>query len=273
MDGTKTLAQSFVESQNNFDYFLESNQGLSHARNRGWRESKGTYVAYIDDDCKLPENFLSNGIKIIDEVDPDVFGGPYFAFYNNQKPDWYKDAYGSHKAYNEARYIDETPEVLHGGNFFIRRALLESSDGFDTNLGMKGNKLAYGEETDLIRRIIQKFPKSKFYYDPALYLYHLVRSEKMQWLSIINSNFSTGKYNYYVFGAGLSRIVRIAKSCALFILVLLALPKTLIGLIFRSRKKYPFYQQYIYESSMIYIKYLGWIYEHITGSEYKQKLD
>ena len=82
-DSTKEFVQKFTvqNSKYNIRYILEPNQGLSHARNRGWKEAKGEYVAYTDDDCKIPPEWLTVAKNTIEKYSPDVFGGPYFAFY------------------------------------------------------------------------------------------------------------------------------------------------------------------------------------------------
>ena len=50
-DGTQEVAESFAEMSKNLRVVLERRQGLSHARNRGWMEAQGKFVAYIDDDA------------------------------------------------------------------------------------------------------------------------------------------------------------------------------------------------------------------------------
>ena len=51
-DNTREVTEDFCSRYPNLRYCLEEEQGLSHARNRGWRESRGVYVAYVDDDCR-----------------------------------------------------------------------------------------------------------------------------------------------------------------------------------------------------------------------------
>lgn len=265
-DDTSKISKYYTQRFSNFHYFLEKKQGLSAARNRGWKESKGIYVAYVDDDCKVPTEFLLKATKIIDTVKPNIFGGPYYAFYNTPKSNWFKDEYGSHCAFQEEKNVNDTPEILHGGNLFIQKKLLTKIGGFNPNLGMKGEKIAYGEETDFIRLVKHRKPDAVFFFHPDLFLYHLVRPEKMQWKWILRSNFSKGKYNFHVFGERLTPLKKIVKSILLFLVVIfVGLPKTLMGLFFRSRKKQPYYQQFFYEASLTYIKYIGWLYEHLFG--------
>ena len=124
-DHTGAMAQEFCEGYPNVRYFLETNIGLSHARNRGWQEARGEYIAYIDDDCKVPFGWLSAASRVIEQVHPAAFGGPYYAFYNSPKPAWFKDEYGSHVQGNVARLL-HAGEYLDGGNMFLQANILKS---------------------------------------------------------------------------------------------------------------------------------------------------
>lgn len=113
-DETRQVAEAFCRDYANVRYVFETRQGLSHARNRGWREARGEYVAYTDDDCKLPSQWLAVAKQVIEEISPGVLGGPYFAFYNTPKPRWFKDSYGSRDLGDQARALT-TSEFLVGG--------------------------------------------------------------------------------------------------------------------------------------------------------------
>ena len=260
-DKTRDVTQSFVARYSNVRYCLEPQQALSHARNRGWQEAKGEIVAYIDDDVKLPPEWLMVAKEVIKNVSPDVLSGPSFAFYNSPKPYWFKDSYGSHEPYDKAG-ISEQPDELYGHNLLFRRELLAQSGGFDPTLGMVGDQIAYGEETALLRHIQTTMPETLMYYEPKLYLYHLVRPEKMTWGWLIKERFIKGRYVYRVFRANRENK---AKLFAIIREALIVSLRLLLGIIlfshFRRRDKQPYWQQYLYESSLNHVKRLGMIYE------------
>jgi len=263
-DSTRAVAESFARQYPNLSYCFEQQQGLSHARNRGWQEAKGKYVAYIDDDCKVPEKWLAVAKEIIERISPDVFGGPYFAFYNTPKPTWFKDEYGSHTPYANATRIEGPPDELHGGNLFLHRELLEKTGGFNPQLGMVGDQIAYGEETALLRHIHTTIPEALIYYEPKLYVYHLVRPEKMTWRWLIKDRFTKGRYVYRVFQTDKTNQVVLLRRILLVSLRLLL--DVILFSQFRHRDKQPYPQQYLYESSLRYLKHLGTLYE-----EYQQR--
>ena len=90
--------------------------------------------------------------EIIGQFAPAVLGGPYYSFYDSSKPHWWRDWYGDFEQARRPRALRRR-EYLRGGNIFIRRTVLEEMCGFDPELGVSGEKLAYGEETELQKRL------------------------------------------------------------------------------------------------------------------------
>lgn len=268
-DNTRAVAEEFCRRYPNVRYCFEPQQGLSHARNRGWRVARGEYVAYLDDDCQAPEQWLAVAKEIIEQISPGVFGGPYYAFYNAPKPRWWKDSYRSREHAEKARAL--TPdEDLSGGNIFFRRTLLETLDGFNVQFGMSGQKIAFGEETVFLRRIHATMPDQLVYYDPRLYVHHLVHAKTMTMWWRVRERFARGRYSYRLFhgdnplAVGRRRLLREAVG------TLRALAMDLVhGALRRNRTRYPYVQNYLYEHAFRHFKKLGMLYEQwrIVGNQ------
>ena len=259
-DDTRNVAQRFCSRCRNMAYFFEEQQGLSYARNRGWREANGEYVAYIDDDCKVPEQWLAVAKDIIERFSPGVFGGPFYAFYNTHKPMWYKDSYGSHVPFKEEKALNSQESVnIRGGNMFFRRVLLETIEGFDIRLGMCGGQLAYCEETALILHISNTMTNELIYYDPKLYVYHLVRQKKMTVLWFVRSWFARGQYSNYCFDFPQSnRRLQLLKQTVYQLRVIAV---HLARAVFRrNRERYAYFQNYLYECTYQHLFKLGKLY-------------
>ena len=238
--------------------------GLSHARNTGWKNGKGEYIAYVDDDCKIPEHWISTANQIIKEKAPAAFGGPYYAFYNSPKPKWYKDSYGSHVQGDKPRELKEH-EYLDGGNILFRKVLLQQIGGFDIDLGMYGDKIAYGEETALLRKIRKTMPNQSIYYDPRLYVYHLVAPQKMTMHWIMRHRFIDGRYSYRALQDKHDESTNPLLLIANMSLALLAFGKdVIIDSCFRNRAQYPYWQNYFYEKTFKHISKLGSLYEQLN---------
>jgi glycosyltransferase involved in cell wall biosynthesis len=266
MDNTRAVTENFCRSYPNIRYCFEERQGLSHARNRGWREANGTYVAYIDDECKVPAHWLAVANLIIKKLSPAVFGGPYYGYHNSSTPRWWKKSYESFEHSKMPRALSDG-EYLRGANIFIQRNLLAMIGGFNPELGMTGKKLAFGEESNLQRRIRATMDNDIIYYDPELYIYHLVRPEKMTWRYILKSRFAGGRHIYTVFFDNTSKKSRLpqlqllVQTIATFFMFFADI---FIGMLKRDRKHYPYLQNYLYEKSFGHVQKLGFIYERYT---------
>jgi glucosyl-dolichyl phosphate glucuronosyltransferase len=193
-DDTKEVVSSFLGRAGNIRYVLETNQGLSHARNRGYREAAAGYVGYIDDDAKAPEDWVAKAMEIIRGHGPDVFGGSIYPFYLTEKPEWFDDKYEVRVHHEKTGWIPEdSKRFLSGSNVFFRKSLLEEYSGFKPELGMSGTEIGYGEETEIIVRALKEH--RKVYHSRDLVVLHLVPEHKMQLWFHIYSNYRWGKDN------------------------------------------------------------------------------
>lgn len=264
VDATRSVVETYTGRSISVRYCWEPRQGLSNARNRGWQEARGAYIAYVDDDCHVPPDWLNTAIEIIDRQAPQIFGGPYFPFYNSPKPGWFKDEYGTNFMGDTARSL-RVDEYLSGGNLFIQRSLLKALGGFNPELGMSGKKVAYGEETILIRQARKMIPGINVYYDPRLYVYHLVQPDKMRLSKVFLRSFAEGRYIFLTFSAGERRFT-IRHALGLIGMPFLILYEAILGVIFRNRKTYPYYQNYYYEHLFHRMIVFGRLYERLRQS-------
>jgi glycosyltransferase involved in cell wall biosynthesis len=256
-DNTRGVVEDFCRRSSNIRYCFEAQQGLSHARNRGWLEALGEYVAYTDDDCKVPEQWLEVAKEVIERVSPGVFGGPYYAYCNTSKPRWLKDTYFSRNFGDHPRFLSRS-EYLSGNNIFFRRSLLRTLGGFDPKLGMAGQKIAYGEETALQQQIRAEMPDQVTYYEPRLYLYHLARTDQLSIWWIMRSRFHHGRYSHKILQGDLpedlTMVSLLAKAAPR---LLLLIGDVLYGLSLRDRVRYPYFQNYVYEHTSWHLRELG----------------
>lgn len=160
----------------------EPNQGLSYARNRGIRESVGEYIAIIDDDEHITEDFVAAYIRLFDDVPEAVAaGGPIVARYPTGRPRW-MSCYTERPIANTMYFGEEVREfpkgrVPGGGNMALRRSAIRRYGVFDTSLGYSGESLIGGEECDLFERL--QIADAKYYYVPTAVMYHIIPREKL----------------------------------------------------------------------------------------------
>lgn len=198
-DDTATVIEDFIIGQKNFRGFKEDHLGLSHARNRGWKEAVGKYVAYIDDDAIAPPDWVFQ-IKSFIERKPHVaaFGGPYDSFSMVPVPDWFPPDYGVLSLGEEERPLVIGREWITGTNMIFKRELFAKYCGFDTGLGMSGDKVSYGEEP----RFLIELNKNKvpIYYVPSIKVRHLVADYKMKLTWLLFSSYKVGRCYEHTFG-------------------------------------------------------------------------
>jgi GT2 family glycosyltransferase len=153
-------------------YFLVSFKGLPRARNFGWLKADGELLIYIDDDVKIPANFIQQHIDAHKQDGVQVVAGGIDEARRKDNPNptrtgkynfWNLTPYRDFNS-NRPQYVDHAP----GGNFSVKRPALESVFGFDESLGAGAGLF---EESDFCLRIKKK--KGKIFFDPKARLQHL----------------------------------------------------------------------------------------------------
>ncbi len=190
IDDTAVLINNYKNNHIDIDYFKETDQGLSYARNRAIKECNTAYLGYLDDDAIPNDDYIPTLLNIIHEHHPDCFGGTYYAYYENQKPKWLSDSFGSKVLLSDHPKKIETG-FLSGGNMYFKLHILKELKGFDVTKGMKGNKIGYAEEDDLQLRL-RKAGYSIFF-DPHLAMVHLVANYKTKVFWHIKKAYVAGK--------------------------------------------------------------------------------
>jgi glycosyltransferase involved in cell wall biosynthesis len=129
----------------------EPRKGLVIARERGWRESSGELLVYLDADCRAPLMWLERIERRFKADRALVALSGNYRFYDW---DWFGRALI--RAYDYtlapathvlAKYLLRIGVVFYGGNFAVRRTALDSIGGFDTSIEF------HGEDTNLGRRL------------------------------------------------------------------------------------------------------------------------
>lgn len=178
---------------------FKNDTGLAKARNLGWQKAKGEYVAYIDDDAVATVDWVAKILAFI-KVHPDVaiFGGPYTSLNQAEIPAWIPPELTSKVlSATSPRPIKLGIEWLSGTNFVVKKSALARVGGFNENLGVKGHKRAYGEETDLQIRLHNL--GYEVWYDPAISVEHEFAAFKMNLGYLLRNQFVNGHNSRDVF--------------------------------------------------------------------------
>lgn len=193
-DDTVQVVEEFLKC-GNFHYILETKLGLCAARNRGWREARGEYIAYIDDDARAGVNWLEVADSLVKSLQPDLdcLGGPYHPFYTSPRPAWFLDKYEIRDFGDVPKYL-ERGRYVSGSNMIWSKNALNRIGGFNEKIGIVGNTLELGDETDAIDRLWRTTGSARLYVSPNLIIYHWVPDFKMKVFYPLKRKFIEGQY-------------------------------------------------------------------------------
>jgi glycosyltransferase involved in cell wall biosynthesis len=173
-DNTKAVVKGF--RCDNLRCVYEPVLGLSQARNTGWENAGGEYVAYMDDDAVACPEWLERIVEDFENIKPrpGSVGGRITLIWEAQRPGWLPNELelplGHIEWGDAARFLTSEEEFLGGGNVAYPREVLETCGGFSTMLGRKGNNLLSNDEL-LVKKYLQKNSLGS-YYDPQVWVQH-----------------------------------------------------------------------------------------------------
>ena len=182
-DNTEEICLKFKaeNSSVNFNYFLETNQGLSFARNRGIRESKGDFIVFIDDDAFLDENFIKELKQYLKDAPKELgFGGKILPYLECELPVWMSNYLSSLMSIinlgSEVTLFKGSKYPI-GANMGVSRSVIEKIGMFNESLGRTGTSMLGGEEKDSFFRI--KEAGIPIYYFPKMLVHHVIPAKRL----------------------------------------------------------------------------------------------
>lgn len=194
-DDARELSKSIIDSLNKegkIRYFSQNHKGPAVARNLGVKKAVSEYIAFTDDDCTVPSNWLSaieSGFKQYKnagavggfmEAPSEVLKNNAFSRYESFMT---RVTYGA-----GSREILGGFEVPTGGtnNIAYKKKVLEDIGGFDETF-----PVAAGEDADLKLRAVSKGYKI-LYIPLKVEHFHL-----FGWKSFIRQSWVRGIGSYY----------------------------------------------------------------------------
>ena len=181
-DGTHAYL-SGTPSPGNFKYLHHENRGLAATRKRGLEHTRGDVIAFTDDDCVVPPNWLTTIASHLTGEASGVGGAArtgnptnIFAVVTDFMQNYYKDAMNRG---------DAKVPFLTGNNVAYKRSCLEKVGGPDPRFRMGA------EDRDLTFRIA--LTGDRLVYDPSMIIEHYHDSRFRQF---VNHQYDLGKGSY-----------------------------------------------------------------------------
>lgn len=153
-DETDNVVRGF-HSERAFRYYRTTTKGVGLSRTLGLREARGKIVVYTDDDCTVPDNWLSV-IEVFFDQYPQVgivFCNVEPAEHNDQVYIIPNRIYGQNRLIRKVQ--DYAREIGLGAGMAVRRDAGLAVGGFDGRMG-PGSEFQSGEDLDLSLRILLK---------------------------------------------------------------------------------------------------------------------
>jgi arylsulfatase A-like enzyme/GT2 family glycosyltransferase len=165
----------------------EPTPGKSHALNRGAAALEGDWVAIVDDDHRVAEDFL---VEIAEAVESHpgatMLCGRILPDWDGREPQWVHDA-GPYRIYPlpiprqefgaDSRELGVDGPIPGGGNQIIQVAALRRVGLFSTDLGPQGHDLGGGEDTEYMLRALRQ--GERLVYVPQIVQYHFVDQARL----------------------------------------------------------------------------------------------
>lgn len=165
-------------------YTHEPQQGLNYARNRGIRESRGRFFAYVDDDIAVSPDWLAALYENFAANDADAVGGRIHLDPAVVLPKWIQDdetkGFLGFQDYGDEPFrMDGKRRYPYGGNMAFNRRVVDRIGYFNPLLGRKGegrkrSELFKGAETDYFHRLSDA-GEARIFYEPRAIVYHQVQ--------------------------------------------------------------------------------------------------
>lgn len=146
-----TVQAFMAASQLQVRYVTEPRVSISHARNRALEESRGDYLAFLDDDEYPIIDWLLFLYRSVTEFQTDGVLGPVIPEYHPSPPDWVTKSAILDRPRHKTGSVLEWNDT-RSGNILLKRNVFTNPDNrFSAEFGHTG-----GEDKDLFYRLIKQ---------------------------------------------------------------------------------------------------------------------
>jgi glycosyltransferase involved in cell wall biosynthesis len=175
---------------------LETKQGVHHARLCGIKNTNGDWVAFVDDDCLIAENFVEEIAKFASEhPDCGAFGAKIILDWETEPPIYAANRKWAFAGKNHGN-LPKRHSSIAGAGMILKRTALEESGWLEQQFleDRTGNKLVSGGDMEMGIRIAKV---CETWYNPACQIKHFIPARRLtrQYLRKIVYGLGASRHN------------------------------------------------------------------------------
>lgn len=211
IDNTHQIVESIINKASEIDAKLvyEANPGLMSARLRGAEEASGDYLAFIDDDNAIADNWILEAKNAINKYSSaGIIGGLAFCGYPDL-PIWFEDNQQSYACgpFGREEGIINGHLNYGAGMIVVSKAWAQVSKKLDNARGFGRKSGDFGSNDDELIHILIRNQNYDIAYHPKLQLQHNLDASRLNWehLKKMKMGFGIGfmrMNKYLVFHSG-----------------------------------------------------------------------
>jgi glucosyl-dolichyl phosphate glucuronosyltransferase len=155
-DHTRAVVEEFASAHPAPRYFVESQQGLDHARNRAIAEARGEIILFGDDDILVQPDWLAQmavplladeGTRLIGAV-----GGEVIPVFPDGLPEWVREWHAPLAFRHDTGRLDPKHSPM-GANLAFPKWVFAELGSFHTALDRAAGNYFSGGDSEMIRRV------------------------------------------------------------------------------------------------------------------------
>lgn len=188
----------------------EPAKGKSNALNRAIGMLRGDVAILIDDDHRVDRDFLLNterGLREHPQV--NLLCGRILPDWDGSEPEWIHEG-GPYRLYpfpvpmfdagDEQKDLTGESFKPGGGNLIFRLPLLQSLGRFSTELGPRGHDLGGGEDSEFLKRALDR--GERLLYLPEILQYHYVDVARLRLSRLLRLSYQRSLASAQIHGDG-----------------------------------------------------------------------
>ena len=167
----------------NLEYLITDRAGIGYARTVAMNNCQTEFLAYTDDDCVVPPEWLENILKKFSQLCESigVLGGPVRPMWEIQPPEWLDGSLLKSTAIldwgNTESFVDNKEKWLLTANAAYRTRALRVAGGFSSHLG-RLKHLPFAHEELAANKAIHELGFD-LVYSPEMFVDHFIPAERM----------------------------------------------------------------------------------------------